>query len=161
MKKICCSLMLMFCVSSFSYSQSGRNLLTLPDSLDSITPLMRSPLREEPVFPGGDSAFQTFFRENVRYPQSAKDSGIQVIVHVSFIVERDGSISNAEVVQSVGGGIDEEAVCVIQKMPNWEFPKVKPGEPAMVRVQYRMPITFSLPSDTNTNASSSNIREDD
>ena len=71
----------------------------------------------------------------------AKESGIQGTVYMSFVVEKDGHITDVKVVRGIGGGCDEEAVRVIKSMPNW-----KPGKQRgrSVRVQFSMPIKFTL-----------------
>lgn len=94
-----------------------------------------------PEFPGGDAARMKFLQENIKYPQLARESGIQGTVYVTFVVEPDGSISNVRVLRGIGGGCDEEAVRVIQSMPRW-IPGKQRGKP--VRVQFNMPIRFTL-----------------
>lgn len=94
-----------------------------------------------PAFPGGDIARQKFLQDNIRYPQMARESGIQGTVYVSFVVERDGSVTDVKILRGIGGGCDEEALRVIMNMPKWE-PGKQRGKP--VRVQFNMPIKFSL-----------------
>ena len=94
-----------------------------------------------PQFPGGDQAMMKFVSENVQYPEEAKEKEISGRVFVSFIVEKDGSIGETEVVKGIGGGCDEEAVRVVKAMPKWKPGKEK-GKP--VRVSYMMPIFFKL-----------------
>lgn len=98
-------------------------------------------VEDQPEFPGGDEARIRFLSENIRYPQMARESGIQGIVFVTFVVETDGSITNVRVLRGIGGGCDEEAIRVIQSMPQW-----KPGRQRgrAVRVQFNMPIRFTL-----------------
>ena len=94
-----------------------------------------------PQFPGGEQALFDYVSKNVVYPKEAQEKGISGRVFVSFIVEKDGSISDVEVKRGIGGGCDEEAVRVISAMPKWKPGKMK-GEP--VRVSYMMPINFRL-----------------
>jgi periplasmic protein TonB len=94
-----------------------------------------------PEFPGGDATRMKFLQENIRYPQLARESGIQGTVFVTFVVERDGSVTDVRVLRGIGGGCDEEAVRVIQQMPKW-VPGRQRGQP--VRVQFNMPIRFTL-----------------
>lgn len=100
-----------------------------------------SVVEEMPSFPGGDSGLMTYLNQNVKYPFVAAENGIQGKVIVSFVVERDGSISNVKVVRSVDPSLDAEAVRVIKNMPQWNPGKHKG---AAVRVKYTMPITFRL-----------------
>ncbi|MFP4470560.1 MAG: energy transducer TonB [Bacteroidales bacterium] len=94
-----------------------------------------------PSFPGGDVARIKFLQENIRYPQMARESGIQGTVYVTFVVEPDGTVSDIRVIRGIGGGCDEEAVRVIKEMPKWN-PGMQRGKP--VRVQFNMPIKFTL-----------------
>lgn len=93
-----------------------------------------------PVFPGGSAALKKYLEENVTYPQSAR--GEQGRVIVSFVVEKDGTVSNAKVRRSVHPDLDAEAVRVVEAMPKWR-PGRHNGE--VVRVKYNVPITFLRP----------------
>jgi len=94
-----------------------------------------------PGFPGGIEAMHRFLQQNIRFPAIAREAGIQGTVFVTFVVERDGSITNVRVLRGIGGGCDEEAVRVVSMMPRWE-PGRQRGRP--VRVQFNMPIRFTL-----------------
>ncbi|OQX79775.1 MAG: energy transducer TonB [Bacteroidetes bacterium 4484_276] len=94
-----------------------------------------------PSFPGGDAARMKFLQENIKYPQMARESGIQGTVYVTFVVEHDGSVTDVRILRGIGGGCDEEAVRVINSMPKWNAGKQR-GKP--VRVQFNMPIKFTL-----------------
>ena len=94
-----------------------------------------------PDFPGGDEARIKYLNENIKYPQMARESGIQGRVFVTFVVEKDGSVTDVRVLRGIGGGCDEEAIRVIKNMPKWDAGKQR-GKP--VRVQFNMPILFKL-----------------
>jgi periplasmic protein TonB len=94
-----------------------------------------------PGFPGGEAARIQYLNDNIKYPQMARESGIQGRVFVTFVVERDGSVTDVKVLRGIGGGCDEEAVRVIKNMPKWD-PGKQRGKP--VRVQFNMPILFKL-----------------
>jgi len=98
-------------------------------------------VEESPEFPGGDNARIKFLRDNIIYPKIAKETGIQGPVHLTFVVEKDGSISDVNILRGIGGGCDEEAIRVVSSMPKW-----KPGRQngKEVRVQFNMPINFKL-----------------
>lgn len=98
-------------------------------------------VEESPAFPGGDAARIKFLQENIKYPQIARESSIQGTVYVTFVVERNGNVTDVRVLRGIGGGCDEEAVRVIKAMPNWS-PGKQRGKP--VRVQFNMPIKFTL-----------------
>ncbi len=94
-----------------------------------------------PEFKGGQNALSKYIVENLKYPEAAKNNKIQGRVFVSFIVEKDGSVSNVKVLRGIGSGCDDEAIRVVKGMPKWT-----PGEQRgkKVRVQYNLPINFSL-----------------
>jgi protein TonB len=94
-----------------------------------------------PEFPGGEAALYKYLGENIKYPQMAKESGIQGRVFVTFVVERDGRVTDVRVLRGIGGGCDEEAVRVVESMPNWT-PGKQRGK--SVRVQYNLPVKFTL-----------------
>jgi protein TonB len=94
-----------------------------------------------PEFPGGMEGWAKFLRNNLRYPYMAQESEIQGKVYISFVVEKDGSITDVKVVKGIGGGCDEEAVRVIKKSPKW---KAGLQNDQAVRVRYQMPIHYAL-----------------
>ncbi|MCD4789197.1 MAG: energy transducer TonB [Bacteroidales bacterium] len=94
-----------------------------------------------PTFPGGDVARIKYLNENIKYPQMARESGIQGRVFVTFVVEKDGRVTDVKIMRGIGGGCDEEAIRVIKNMPKW-VPGKQRGKP--VRVQFNMPILFKL-----------------
>lgn len=98
-------------------------------------------VEEMPEYPGGLNKLTDYLSKNIKYPQMARESGIQGRVFVNFVVEPDGSVSNVNVMRSLGGGCDEEAVRVVKAMPKW-----KPGRQRgkAVRVSYILPIVFKL-----------------
>jgi TonB family protein len=98
-----------------------------------------------PEFTGGEEARIKYFTESIHYPKTAKEKGEQGKVYVSFIVEADGSISHAYVIKGTGGECDAEALRVISAMPRW-IPGENKGE--KVRVQFTLPINFSLDHET-------------
>lgn len=98
-------------------------------------------VEEAPAYPGGEAARIRYLSENINYPQMARESGIQGTVYVTFVVERNGNVTDVRVLRGIGGGCDEEAVRVIKSMPKWS-PGKQRGKP--VRVQFTMPIKFTL-----------------
>lgn len=98
-------------------------------------------VEEMPEFPGGTQKLADYLAKNIKYPQMARESGIQGRVFISFVVEPDGSVSNVNVMRSLGGGCDEEAVRVVKSMPKWKAGKQR-GKP--VRVSYILPVNFKL-----------------
>ena len=98
-------------------------------------------VEEMPEFPGGPAKMMEYIQKNMKYPMMARESDIQGRVFVNFVVEPDGSISNVTVMRGIGGGCDEEALRVVQSMPNW-----KPGKQrgSAVRCSFTVPIIFKL-----------------
>ena len=98
-------------------------------------------VEQMPSFPGGNEALMKFLQENVKYPVVAQENGVQGRVVVSFVVERDGSITDVKVVRSVDPSLDKEAARVVKSMPRW-IPGKQNG--ATVRVKYNVPVSFRL-----------------
>ena len=98
---------------------------------------------EMPQFPGGMAGMMQYLSQNIRYPQDAREAGAQGRVIVSFVVEKDGSISNAKVAKPTYSSLDDEALRVISGMPKWT-PGKQNGE--AVRVKYSFPVSFRLGS---------------
>ena len=98
-------------------------------------------VEEMPSFPGGQSALMQYLASNIKYPVVAQENGVQGRVIVSFVVERDGSISDVKVARSVDPSLDREAQRVVKSMPKW-----KPGKQngSAVRVKYTVPVVFRL-----------------
>lgn len=96
---------------------------------------------DTPRYKGGDSEMYKWLSSNIQYPPEAVENGITGKVIVSFVVEKDGQITNVHVVRSKHPALDEEAVRVVSNMPNWE-PALINGE--AVRVEYNLPISFNL-----------------
>ena len=98
-------------------------------------------VEEMPSFPGGEGKLMEYVAKNIKYPQIARETGIQGRVFVGFVVEPDGSISNVKLLRGIGGGCDEEAMRVIKSLPKWK-PGKQRGKP--VRVSYQIPVFFKL-----------------
>ncbi|WP_214225290.1 energy transducer TonB [Pedobacter sp. B4-66] len=98
-------------------------------------------IQSYPEFEGGMKAWAKFIQRNLRYPNAAQEVDAQGKVYISFVVEKDGSVSNVSVLRGIGYGCDEEAVRVISKSPKW-----KPGKQndQNVRVRYNMPLSFTI-----------------
>jgi protein TonB len=94
-----------------------------------------------PEFPGGNAVMMQWLGNNIRYPVAAQEIGAHGRVICSFVVERDGSITDVQVVRGVDPSLDREAVRVIQTMPNWT-PGMQRNVP--VRVRFTLPVTFRL-----------------
>lgn len=98
-------------------------------------------VEDMPEFPGGTSALMEYLRKNIKYPSLCRESNIQGRVIISFVVNKDGKIVDAEVVKSVHPLLDREALRVVSSMPAWK-PGMQRGKP--VRVRYTVPVNFRL-----------------
>ncbi len=111
-------------------------------------------VEDQPAFPGcedvsdkaekkrcADEKMLQFIYSNIKYPAIARENGVEGMVVVKFVVEKDGSISQPEVVRDIGAGCGQEALRVVTMMPKWE-PGKQRGRP--VRVQFNLPVKFKL-----------------
>lgn len=98
-------------------------------------------VEQMPSFPGGTAALMQYLSSHIKYPPIAEENGIQGRVICTFVVGKDGSISNVNVVKSVDPSLDKEAVRVVKSMPNW-IPGKQNG--SAVNVKYTLPVTFRL-----------------
>ena len=98
-------------------------------------------VEQMPQFPGGQSALFDYLSSHIKYPVVAEENGVQGRVIVTFVVERDGSITDTKVAKSVDPSLDREAMRVVRTMPNW-IPGKQNG--SAVRVKFTVPVTFRL-----------------
>ena len=98
-------------------------------------------VEEMPSFPGGNAALMSYLNSNTKYPVVAQENGVQGRVIISFVVKRDGSISDVKVARSVDPSLDREAQRVVKSMPRWT-PGKQNGQ--TVRVKYTVPVVFRL-----------------
>ena len=94
-----------------------------------------------PEFPGGDNALRKFLIDNLTYPNLARSLGIDGLVEVSFVVNKDGAISDVTVARSPHQSLSDEAIRVVKLMPNWK-PGMQDGK--VVNVKFVLPIEFYL-----------------
>lgn len=106
-----------------------------------------SQVEEMPSFPGGKEAMKAYLSENIRYPDVAREQGVEGKVIVAFVVERDGIITNVKDGPGIDGGCKEEAVRVVQHMPKW-VPGKQDGKAARVRCY--VPVVFNLSRTADT-----------
>lgn len=104
-----------------------------------------SKVENEPEFKdGGIAGFYHFLGHTIRYPSYAKENNIQGKALITFIVEKDGSLTNGKILKDPGGGIGDEALRAVMLSPKW-IPGMQGDRP--VRVQYTVPVSFTLTSD--------------
>lgn len=95
----------------------------------------------KPQYPGGDAALLAYIAENTKYPEIAKENGIQGKVFVKFVIDKTGRVTSVTVMKGVDSYLDDEAVRVVKTIPNWT-PGKQRGKP--VPVNYIVPINFKL-----------------
>lgn len=98
-------------------------------------------VEQMPSYPGGYNALMSYLNSNIKYPVVAQENGVQGRVVVGFVVERDGSITDVNILKSVDPSLDREAARVVRSMPRWT-----PGKQngSAVRVKYNVPVMFKL-----------------
>lgn len=98
-------------------------------------------VEQMPMYPGGDAALMGYLHDNIKYPTVAAENGVQGRVVVGFVVERDGSITDVNILRGVDPSLDREAMRVVKSMPRWN-----PGKQngSAVRVKYQVPVSFRL-----------------
>jgi len=127
---------------------SGRDV-SLDEPVEISAPVLEEPKEEEPfkfveqmpTFPNGETAMMKYLRDNIKYPNIARENNIEGRVIVQFVVSKDGDIKNAKVVRGIGGGCDQEALRVVNAMPRW-VPGKHNGR--SVPVTFTLPILFEL-----------------
>ena len=110
-----------------------------PEEVEEEEIFMR--VEKAPAFPGGQKAMMEYLMKNIKYPAACQEAGIQGRVIVQFVVEKDGSIADVQVIKAVNPYLDKEAVRVVSTMPKWS-PGKQRGKP--VRVRFTLPVTFRL-----------------
>ena len=98
-------------------------------------------VEEQPEFSGGYNAMMDFIRNNLRYPTTARQQGIEGTVYASFVTEKDGAISSVNIVRGISQECDDEVKRVVKLFPKWK-PGKQDGQP--VRVRFVLPIKFGL-----------------
>ena len=98
-------------------------------------------VEEDATFPGGTAELMKYLQKNIKYPSICQEQGIQGRVIVQFVVEKDGSITDVQVIKAINPYLDKEAVRVVSTMPKWS-PGKQRGKP--VRVRFTLPVTFRL-----------------
>ncbi|MFA7082779.1 MAG: energy transducer TonB [Bacteroidales bacterium] len=98
-------------------------------------------VEQEATFPGGNEKLNEYLAKSIKYPQQAKETGTRGKVMLTFVIERDGSITDIKVLRDIGSGCGEEARRVVKEMPKWQ-PAKQRGK--AVRQQFVLPVSFNL-----------------
>ena len=126
--------------------QEGEKILDLPEETGTgITEDDASKVftivEQQPHFPGGDEKLFEYLKKNMKYPQIAKEAHLSGTVHITFIVESSGQITDVKALRGLGGGLTEEAIRVVKAMPAWDAGRQNGRS---VRVQCTLPVKFVL-----------------
>jgi len=122
--------------------------IVLQDTIPAKDNKVFTAVEQEPGFPGGIQAFGHYLQANIHYPADSRKKRVQGRVIISFVVEKDGSLSNIRIARGVADDIDREALRVIQASPRWT-PGIQNGK--LVRVAYSVPIAFTLDGQSKPN----------
>lgn len=116
-------------------------LVTESDKKDTDREFDLVTVQKMPYFPGGDPELLKYLAENIRYPALASENRIEGMVVVTFIINKEGKVSNVELIKDIGGGCGKEALRVVRTMPAWS-----PGEAngVPVKVRFTLPVRFKL-----------------
>ncbi|MBA3705472.1 MAG: energy transducer TonB [Bacteroidetes bacterium] len=134
-------------ISTVTQEGDGNEDIVIPDAgngvVESVNEAPLTIVEQMPDFPGGINEMMKFIQKNVQYPQVEKEAGISGTCYVTFVVEKNGSITDVKVLRGVSGGpgCDKEAQRVVKSMPSWKPGKQNGRE---VRVQFNLPIKFTL-----------------
>ena len=98
-------------------------------------------VQKPPTFPGGEHDLLKFLAENIHYPELARENNIAGNVALTFVINKDGSVTDAQILKDIGGGCGKEALRVVGLMPRWS-----PGEANShpVKVRFALPVRFRL-----------------
>ena len=98
-------------------------------------------VEQPPMFPGGQEAMMKWLSNNIRYPEAAQQNNVSGRVIVSFVVEKDGSVSDVKLAKGIDRDLDNEALRVVKRMPKWQPGK---NNGVAVRTKFTLPVTFKL-----------------
>lgn len=111
------------------------------ENIEKNTETVFTVVEESAMFPGGQDELIKYLALNIQYPKQARVRGVEGLVYVSFVVEKDGSLTDIKLLRDIGSGCGQEALRVVKEMPKWRPAKLK-GE--TVRMQFNLPVKFTL-----------------
>lgn len=140
----------LFCISANAQNDSTETVEapqesnTKKSTIKAEAPSVFTYVEQMPEYAGGETEMLLFIKENLKYPEEALEEGLEAKVYVKFVVDENGAISNVISVRPAGNGFDEEAIRVVESMPEW-----KPGKQngRAVKVHFQIPIRFSIPNE--------------
>jgi protein TonB len=121
MKTIITALLAVFMLAGTQANATNNFIGNDPNNADTVSntePITHS--EDMAQFPGGELELEKFVQKNVQYPRIAKEQGIEGRVIVALVIDENGAITDVELIQSIGGGCDEEVIRVLSEMPVWK-----------------------------------------
>lgn len=124
-------------------TRTNTNIITASEEVEEeeTAPIAFAVVEDKPIFPGGDAALMKFIADNTKYPEIAKENGIQGRVFIQFVIDKTGRVTRAQVAKGVDPYLDSEALRVVKMLPNWS-PGKQRGK--SVPVTFVVPINFKL-----------------
>ncbi|MDD2385170.1 MAG: energy transducer TonB [Bacteroidales bacterium] len=124
-------------------TRTSTNIITTEDVdvVEEVEPIAFAVVEDKPIFPGGDAALMKFLADNTKYPEIAKENGIQGRVFIQFVIDKTGRVTKVQVAKGVDPYLDAEAKRVVALLPNWS-PGKQRGK--AVPVTFIVPINFKL-----------------
>lgn len=135
MKKFCVAFVLVVLISQVCFILSAS--AQTPETSEEIFTIVE----DQPTFPGGSESLSQYLSNNLQYPETAYNNKVEGTVYVTFVVEKDGTVSNVKIRRGIHPDCDAEVIRVISEMPKWNSGKQR-GKP--VRVQFNLPVKFRL-----------------
>lgn len=152
MKKLSLILIFLISVTTVNSTEIANNI-SLKTANENLTQVNMSDDETHPQFPGGDAELIKYIQNNIKYPEEAKNKGIQGRVIVQFTVKTDGSISDVQIIKPIEKSLDIEALRIISGMPCWQ-PATSDGHP--IEKRFAIPVTFQLEENKNLNSADIN-----
>ncbi len=124
-------------------TRTNTNIITATEEVEEeeVAPISFAVVEDKPIFPGGDAALMKFIANNTKYPEIAKENGIQGRVFIQFVIDKTGRVTRCQVAKGVDPYLDSEALRVVKMLPNWS-PGKQRGK--AVPVTFVVPINFKL-----------------
>lgn len=144
MKTLFLSLLLLFTGVANAQTESVHVVPPTPSPVEPVqekNDVVYTYVEQMPEFPGGNEAMMEFIRKNLRYPETAKETGVEGRVIVRFVVNEDGTVSDITILRDIGAGCGAEAVHVVKMMPKWKSGK---QNGRAVRTYMTLPVMFRL-----------------
>lgn len=133
--------MMFFLFAFISNAQDDKQTVQPTEDRRDSASIVMMPVEVMPQFPGGEDALIKYLSKNLKYPANAKKSWIEGTVYVTFLLDKEGKVTEPKILKSVSEELDAEAIRLVNEMPQWT-PGTQNGKPVIV--QYNLPVRFKL-----------------